>query len=239
MFPLSSEIERADAVNLVLFDVDMTLLDSGGAGSCAMEDAMDGCGGGRGAFETVEFAGRTDRLILLDALACSAEPGRPTLARLRQEYLRCLARNLARPDSRAAALPGASALLLRLLREDVMVGLLTGNWREGAWLKLARCGLDGFFRFGAFAEDGPERADLVPVALQRAAEHYGRRPDGECWVVGDTPHDIACGLAHGLRTMGVATGPYGPEVLRESGAAEVVAGLEDTEALADVLTGRG
>ena len=224
---------------LVLFDVDMTLLDSGGAGSCAMEDAMDACGGGRGAFGKVEFAGRTDRLILLDALACVTAPSPPTLQRLREEYLRCLARNLTSPHSGARALPGAAELLQRLAgEEDVVSGILTGNWREGAWLKLARVGLDGYFRFGAFAEDGPQRRDLVPVALRRAAAYAGREPDGGCWVVGDTPHDIACGRAHGLSTLGVATGPYDEAALAGSGASAVVAGLSDVHRLLSILLRR-
>lgn len=226
-------------MTLVLFDVDMTLLDSGGAGSCAMEDAMDACGGGRGAFAMVEFAGRTDRLILLDALACVTAPSPPDLQLLREEYLRCLARNLSAPDSGAGALPGAAELLERLGREDdVVSGILTGNWREGAWLKLASCGLDRYFRFGAFAEDGPQREDLVPVALRRAAAYAGREPDGARWVVGDTPHDIACGRAHGLSTLGVATGPYDEATLSHSGASEVVSGLSDTGRLLSILLGR-
>lgn len=221
---------------LVLFDVDMTLVDSGGAGSCAMDDAMDACGGGRGAFEKVEFAGRTDRLILRDALSCVATPSPPRMAHLQAAYLRCLARNLAHPDNRAAAMPGASRLVESLrCREGVLVGLLTGNWREGAWLKLARCGLDHHFRFGAFAEDGGQRSDLVPVALRRAAEYSGVSPDGPCWVVGDTPHDIACGREHNLNTLGVATGPYDMAALRASGATAVIASLSDFEAAAAIL----
>jgi phosphoglycolate phosphatase-like HAD superfamily hydrolase len=124
-------------------------------------------------------------------------------------------------------LPGVGELLAELAaRRDVALGLLTGNWEGGARIKLARFELDRYFAFGAFGEDGVERPELLPVALERAFRATGRRfaPE-EALVVGDSVRDVDCARAHGVPVWGVTTGWTPAERLAAAGADRVVASL--------------
>ena len=134
-------------------------------------------------------------------------------------------------------------------RNDVVSGLLTGNWQSGAMLKLGSVGLDGYFErvngpdsdvLGAFGEDGTTRPDLVPVAFRRFRERTGHTIDASQTVIlGDTPRDIECALVHGVRGIGVATGPYSREELRAANADVVLNDLTEVEAVVHhLLTNR-
>lgn len=229
-------------MELILFDVDLTLLASGGAGVRALDSAMRDIYGVRDAFAGVEFAGRTDRVISEEGLRRNGiEPLPDAVTGLRSAYVRRLAGELTAPGCTARALDGVKSLLDALsARPDVASGLLTGNWMEGAFLKLAACGLDRYFAFGGFAEDGYQRAELVPAALSEAERFTGSSFTPErTWIVGDTPHDVACGRAWGVRTLGVATGPYDRASLEQSGATAVLDDLGDTGAALGTLLGHG
>jgi phosphoglycolate phosphatase-like HAD superfamily hydrolase len=116
-------------------------------------------------------------------------------------------------------------------------GLLTGNLREGARLKLAHVGLWSYFEFGAFADDSSDRNELGPFALRRAKEKTGLDfPPDRVWIIGDTPHDIACAKAIGAKSIGVATGSFLPEDLTACGATRVFRDLSDTQGLLDQLS---
>ncbi len=119
-------------------------------------------------------------------------------------------------------------LLERLAaRDDVLLGLLTGNWRGGARIKLSRFDLGRFFGFGAFGDDAVDRRDLVPVALERAADVAGRRfAPGEVLIVGDSELDVDCARAAGIRSLAVATGHTPLERLRAAGAVWAFPDLE-------------
>jgi phosphoglycolate phosphatase-like HAD superfamily hydrolase len=133
-----------------------------------------------------------------------------------------------------ALLPGVVDLLERLAaRQDVALGLLTGNWQRGARCKLGRFDLNRFFPFGAFGEDGVQRHELPPVALERAARHAGRVfAAGEVLIVGDSTEDVACARAHDVPCLAVATGWTPAERLRGAGARWVV---DDLPAAAQVF----
>lgn len=119
------------------------------------------------------------------------------------------------------------------------MGLLTGNWADGARKKLDHCGLLSYFQFGAFAEDGPEREKLFTPAIRRAEVHTGHEyapPD--VWVIGDTPHDVRCGALAGASTLGVATGPYSEDDLMSAGATAVIESFEcGAEAVSAIFEG--
>jgi len=227
-------------MELILFDIDLTLVLTSGVGRKALNDAVHELFGIEGAFEGVQFAGRTDRSITAEGLSLHGlDSSEPSLLHLRSAFVRRLSGSLSSPDCPIMPLPGAAALLSALGSSGgFAIGLVTGNWREGAWLKLARCGLDGFFRSGAFAEDGMLRRELPPMALSRAraVTGIGFLP-GDCWVVGDTPDDMDCGSACGMRTLGVATGPYGADVLEKAGATAVLPDLKDTAEVLRALAG--
>jgi phosphoglycolate phosphatase-like HAD superfamily hydrolase len=130
-------------------------------------------------------------------------------------------------------LPGVTDLLDRLVADPgVALGLLTGNWRSGAEIKLAPFGLGRYFAFGAFGDDGVDRAELPPVAMARAAAATGAAfAPADVLIVGDSPEDVACARAHGLCCLGVATGWTPAADLTAAGAAWVAADLPAAERL--------
>jgi len=194
---------------LVLFDIDGTLLQTLGAGIRGMNAAFGRLHGRPDALDDIAIAGRTDLSIVSDAFAKIGLPSDTArVIALRDAYFDQLGTELARPvDGFFGVLPGVPALLDTLeTRDDVAVGLLTGNFVRGAEIKLGHFDLWRRFSFGAFGDDHLDRRDLVPVAVRHATA-MGISP-GSVIVIGDTPLDIACAHAHGAMALAVATGPY-------------------------------
>jgi phosphoglycolate phosphatase len=201
---------------LLLWDIDGTLISTGAAGHRAIEMATAQRFGGTGDLDGVEIAGRTDTGIAHQILAKYGEPITDESMRTFLDlYLKLLAQEL--PRSQGQVLPGVLELLTRAeSRPDTALGLLTGNLRRGARLKLEHYGLWHFFAFGAFADDHHDRNELGTFALTRAHEGTGQKfVSEEVDVIGDTGHDIACGKAFGARTIAVATGSWPREQLAE------------------------
>jgi phosphoglycolate phosphatase len=222
---------------VVLFDIDGTLVNAGGAGRRALERALDErCGPHAGRLASLQLDGMTDRLIVREALgllghsfseyACDA-----VLAR----YVALLAHEIKGPGY--GVLPGVEPLLEALVARGVPFGLCTGNIVEGARVKLARGGLDRFFEWGegalgGFAHDGEARERVVAAALARASARAGRALHArEALVVGDTPRDVAAARHVGCPVLGVATGRYDAATLTDCGADFVVASLAEPAAL--------
>jgi phosphoglycolate phosphatase len=212
---------------VVLFDIDGTLLETGGAGRAAMEAAFGEICGRPDACGHFSFGGMTDRAIARQGLEAAGEsPDEARLDALVASYLRHLADALPRHPHRV--LPGVPPLLAALaVREDVALGLGTGNVREGAFAKLRHAAIDAPFRFGGFGCDAEDRAELLRVGAERGAAMTGR-PREACRVVviGDTPRDVAAAHAIGAEIVAVATGGYDVEALRATGAARVLPDLE-------------
>ncbi len=169
-----------------------------------------------GSLEDIDFAGRTDRWIVQRALAkFGIDPTEANAARYLEAYLACLPGELAAATVRP--LPGVPSLLEALAADRAVAqGLLTGNIRRGAEVKLGHIGLWRHFPFGAFADDSALRNELGPHALRRAREHLGAEVDlRRAWIIGDTPHDVECARVAGLRAMAVATGLYTAAQLAE------------------------
>jgi phosphoglycolate phosphatase len=226
---------------LVLWDVDYTLLSSGGLGDqlyAAVFREMFG----RDLLVVAPKAGRTDRAILIDTLALAgvAEPRAQV-----DEFLAGLARRVAAVDGSAnaevRALPGAAAAIAALAAAGARQSVLTGNIRPLAALKLTRAGLGEHLDLdvGAYGDVHEVRAELVPVARRAARAAYGSDFDGAATVlVGDTPLDVAAALATGARAVGVATGSFGAADLVAAGAHVVLPDLTDTPAVLAAVTGR-
>jgi phosphoglycolate phosphatase-like HAD superfamily hydrolase len=216
------------AAKLWLFDIDGTLVDTGGAGMRALQEAAVECFGAEG--PPLDLAGSTDLGVLAGILAhFDLEHVADEEERFFASYLQRLEWNLAHGGYSGRVLPGAIDLLEKLeQREDVALGLLTGNIAAGAGAKMRHYGLARHFRFGAYGCDHADRNLLGPVALERAAQHAGRTfsPD-ETLVIGDTPKDVACAKAMGARCLAVATGKFSAEQLRACAADMVVSGLDD------------
>lgn len=225
--------------NLVLFDIDGTLVLTGGAGVRAMTRTVEAVAGHPAALEGIPVAGRTDWFILQDAMERLGMELTPELfQQLRDQYVVILREEIELPGRGAkGAMPGVRGLLDRLqARDDVWLGLLTGNVVAAAQLKLEYFDLWRYFRCGAFGDDAADRNALVPVAVERARRKGLPEiaPD-RVFVVGDTPHDIACARAAGAVPVGVATGGYTVGQLRESGAEIVFDDLTDSEAFIALL----
>ncbi len=216
---------------VVLFDIDGTLLLSGGAGGRAMARAFEDLFSIPDAFSKIPFSGRTDASILSDAIAAHGIPVHSAgVASFRPAYLSHLQTELRQPGPGKGVMPGVRSLLATLSeRDDVYVALLTGNFEEGARLKLEYFDLWHYFPCGAFGDDAPERNSLLPHALARIEACGGPVvPPSAAIVVGDTPLDVACAAASGARSLAVATGGYGADALRQAGADVVLENLGDT-----------
>jgi phosphoglycolate phosphatase-like HAD superfamily hydrolase len=194
---------------LLLWDIDGTLIASGHAGMHALQTGLRNAFGLDGALDDIDFAGRTDRWIARRIFAKFSLPDtEESFTRLIDGYLAALPAALCNP--RARVLPGVRALLATAAaRPDLAQGLLTGNLRRGAQTKLGHHGLWDFFPFGGFADDAELRNDISPHALRRAQDHTRTTFDpARVWVIGDTPHDIACARVIGARALAVATGSH-------------------------------
>ncbi len=219
---------------VVLFDIDNTLLYSGGAGSFAMNMAFNELFGIADGFARVEFSGRTDLFILESGLAEHGIAGgvEKHLAAFTSRYYALLPEALAQRDGHL--MPGFPELLSALRDAGVSLGLATGNFSRGAALKLEYYGIADFFAGGGFGEVSRDRADVVAAAIRNVAD--GAAPS-DVLVVGDTPHDITSALANGVVGVGVATGTFTVEELRDSGTSRVYRDFADWQAVARDLAG--
>lgn len=217
---------------LVLFDIDGTLVLTGRAGVRALDRALADVFGRDGLLAGITVAGRTDRAIITDALRrVDATAADHVFVDVRDRYCRYLADEVhVETPHPKLVLPGVAAALEHLApletRGDVAVGLLTGNFRQGAEIKLGYFDLWRRFAFGAFGDLHVDRRDLVPLAIDAAARAgAGTFVAEQLVIVGDTPADVDCAHAHGARAIGVATGNYSVEQLVATGADSVVPDL--------------
>lgn len=212
---------------LYLFDIDGTLVDTGGAGMASLHEATREVFGQDG--PPLDLAGSTDLGIIAAIHAhFDIEPTTERIAAYFEIYHNRLKWNLTDGGFPGRVLGGVTVLLDELSsRTGTTLGLLTGNTAGGADLKMRHYGLSGHFAFGAFGCDHADRNLLGPVALGRAAAHAGRSFTAEeTLVIGDTPKDIACAHAMGVRCLAVATGQFSAEALRAHGADQVVESLD-------------
>jgi phosphoglycolate phosphatase-like HAD superfamily hydrolase len=224
------------ARHLLLFDIDGTLIVSGGAGENALKDAMRERFGVEEDLAGITLAGATDALIARKLLAKHDLPDTPeNTTGLLDSYLHHLAGRM--PRHNGTLLPGIVALLERLKdRPDCVLALLTGNLARGAEIKLSHYGVWHYFGFGAFADDHHDRNELGPFARARAHEHHGEDfPPERIFVIGDTPKDIECGRAIGAKTVAIATGQYSVTELAAHAPDHLFTDLGDTDAVLGAL----
>ncbi len=230
---------------LLMFDVDLTLVDAAGAGQVAMLTAgHEVCGEGF-TFQGVSFGGRLDPLIFADAtVGCdyTEAEGVQRHDAFRSAYIRDFEQLLARNGRSIKPLPGIPELLdtLRIRAQDegdVMLGLLTGNYAQTAKLKIEAAGLRrDWFTLGCFGDEADSRPGLTELAMQRYAEQTGTPAQpGRVVIIGDTQHDVACAKAHGCTAFAVATGRLSADELRDAGADIVVDDLSDPTPLFDLI----
>lgn len=229
------------SMQLILFDIDGTLLRGGPRLRRWFGSALEEVFQDRGDLEGYSFAGKTDPQIvseLMTAAGFSATRVETGLPLVKRSYLERLRRQLRAED--LELLPGVLDLLSHLAADaDVTIGLLTGNWETGARLKLSCVGLDHFFAFGAYGDGHKSRMSLPPVALERAAVAAGKQfSPKETLLVGDSPLDVECARAHGLRSAAVATGYASQDELQASGADWVLPHLGEAHRIHPVFSPR-
>ena len=230
-------------MHLVLFDIDGTILWTDGVGRRAIHRALTEVFGGTGP-ESYWFDGKTDRQIVRDLMRLEGHADAHIDERmddLLERYLRYLERELSIAEQRPRLYDGVVPLLDALeARDDVVFGLLTGNFEGGARVKLRAVGLDpDRFTVNAFGSDAEHRPALPAIARKRANERLGLELPGEAVVViGDTPADVECGRGIGARAIAVATGRYSVEELASHAPAAVFADLTDTEAVVRAIMGK-
>ena len=220
----------------MLFDIDGTILWSDGAGRRAVFQSLEEHFGKSGPGEH-RFDGKTDPQIVRELMRHAGVADADIDARLDEvldRYLALLHDELAGGDHGRHVFPGVRELLDALeSRDDVVVGLLTGNIHQGAHAKLSAVGIDPErFAVGAFGSDHHHRPELPEIARGRAERMLGHPVSGrDVVVIGDTPADVECGVSIGARAIGVATGRYSVDELRACGAAAVFPDLTDTAAV--------
>lgn len=200
---------------LFAWDIDGTLLSTGGAGKTALNRAFLQLYGVESAFDKVIFHGRTDSGIIAETFKLAGLSFTPQMIEdLKARYFPCLEDNLQSSRHVMTRFPGVQDSL-DLAKEFGHMGILTGNWEGGAKRKLAAAGYDCDFVVGAYGEDSPDRDDLVPILCERARE--GGLDFEQVVVIGDTPADIACARAGGALAVAVATGWHSYEELKIAG----------------------
>lgn len=207
-------------IRAVLFDIDGTLLVTGGAGAVAWQRAFEELHGVEADIAEHTDAGMTDPEIA--AIVFREVIGREGSQEERAKAIGCYLKHL--PDAVAGSngyrvMPGVEGLLPRLIEQGVLLGLVTGNIEAAAHIKLARGRLNRFFGFGGYGSDSADRTEVTKAALARGAlVSGGALTDGCCIAVGDTPRDVDAGHGAGIEVVGVATGSYSVDALRDAGA---------------------
>lgn len=222
-------MSEAGAIRAVLFDIDGTLLVTGGAGGVAWQRAFEELHGVEADIAEHTDAGMTDPEIA--AIIFREVIGREGSQEERAKAIGCYLKHL--PDAVTESdgyrvMPGVEALLPRLIEDGVLLGLVTGNIEAAAHIKLARGHLNRFFSFGGYGSDSADRTAVTKAALSRGAlVSGGTDGDGACIAVGDTPRDVKAGHGAGIKVVGVATGSYEVATLRAAGADWALESVED------------
>jgi phosphoglycolate phosphatase-like HAD superfamily hydrolase len=213
-------VSEAADIRAVLLDIDGTLLVTGGAGGIAWQRGFEQLYGVEANVAEHTDAGMTDPEIA--AIVFREVIGREGTAEERAKAIGCYLKHL--PDAVAESdgyrvMPGIEELLDRLIDAGVLLGLVTGNIEAAAHIKLARAHLNRFFSFGGYGSDSADRTEVTEAALRRGElVSGGALQNGACIAVGDTPRDVKAGHGAGIKVVGVATGSYSVEELRDANA---------------------
>jgi phosphoglycolate phosphatase-like HAD superfamily hydrolase len=233
-------VDDTEGAKLVLWDIDHTLIETRGVGGCLARAAFEQITG-KQPEEMAEATGNTERVILAETLRThDIEPTDAYQERYALALPEQYRQHIDALKQTGRAIPGAAEAVAALHRvPGIIQTVLTGNYRAVAAIKLTAFDLDDLLdlEVGAYADDGADRAALVPVAQQRAGEKYRRRfTRANTIVIGDTTHDVAAAHAGGADVIAVANGNHDLEQLRAAGADTVLEDLTDTAALVAAVT---
>jgi len=213
---------------VVLFDVDETLVHTGGSGARSWKAAFDTLYGIPADIGEHSSAGETDPQVARATFNAilGREPSDDELSRLYAQYLLHLATDI-RVAEGYRVLPGAEEVLLRLGEAGVILGLVSGAMEGAARTKLVPADLNRYFVFGAYGSDSPDRTELTRLAIEKATRLHDQLAPSQVYVVGDTPHDMKATNISGAVSVGVASGHYSVAELKTAGGAHVLRTLEE------------
>lgn len=218
---------------LLLWDIDGTICSSAAdkaSWRCFAREEL-----GREISWSDRYPGTTDGFICEEIIKeTGLEPTPENISRFREGYLSRLKEEI--KNQSYIVHPGVRELL-QAVNELFSIALLTGNWEQGARIKLARGGFSELFPVGAFSDDSNRRDELGPIALERAGEFFSREFNS-VWIIGDTIHDIRCARACGARALSVATGNYSLDALAAEKPDYIVKDLSDVPAIVEILSGK-
>jgi len=210
----------SDSARAVLFDIDGTILVTGGAGGVAWQRGFEELYGVEADIAEHTDAGMTDPEIV--KIVFREVIGREGSAEERAKAIGCYLKHLSDTVAESSGyrvMPGIEDLLDRLIDAGHLLGLVTGNIEAAAHIKLARAGLNRFFSFGGYGSDSADRTEVTKAALRRGElVSGGTLAGGACIAVGDTPRDVKAGHGAGIKVVGVATGSYSVDQLAQAGA---------------------
>jgi len=220
---------------LILYDIDGTLVSTGGAGTRSMNYAFHKLFGIEDAFRHIPMAGKTDFQIMREGLKAHGLPYRDgNVKKMINGYIEFLQTEINNPQKHL--MPGIIESLELFQEMGMPLGLLTGNLEQGAAIKLGAFGINDYFLAGAFGSDDEDRDKLLPVAIKKFAGKGYIFDAADCIVIGDTPRDVQCAKVHGARCIAVATGPYSKAELLTTDADIVLDSLEQTGLYMNFIT---
>lgn len=222
---------------LCLFDVDKTLLLGTASHRKAFHRAFQEIFGIQTSVDVINHQGLTDLQIVIRVLKKNGFNEGEIKSKLK-ECEQFIVNEFKKEvkNENIVALPGAKELLEELSKRKVLLGTVTGNLEPIGWSKLEKAGLKKYFKFGAFGSDALERRELVKIALKKAENIFRVKCDSrDTFLFGDTPRDIDAGKNANVITIGVATGKYSMEELKEAGADFVLENLKDTKRILGII----
>jgi phosphoglycolate phosphatase len=213
---------------VVLFDVDETLVHTGGSGARSWTVAFDKLYGIAADIGQHTSAGETDPVVARETFIAvlGRDPSDDELDRIYAQYLLNLADDIVVSEG-YRMLPGADVCLGKLGEAGVLLGLVSGAMEGAARTKLIPANLNRFFLFGAYGSDSPDRAELTGIAIEKASRLHAGLTPAQVFVVGDTPRDIDAARKEGAVSVGVATGKYSVTELSDAGADHVLSSLTE------------
>jgi len=226
-------------MKLLLFDIDGTLISSGGAATKAVNRAFEKIYGVRNAMEGIRADGKTDPLILREMFnsVFKRDSSEGEADNIYREYIGFLSEELVNAKNFTVMIGIPELLSFFSERSDIKLGIATGNIEQGAWIKLRHSGLDSYFNFGAFGSDSEQREMIIRIAIERGERLYNERKGYEkVIVIGDTPQDIIHGRLAGAEVLAVSTGSYSKVELEYFNPHYLIEDFKDTDSAIKILT---
>lgn len=223
---------------LILFDIDKTLITNATGHKAAFSKAVKEVYGIDTTVEIINYNGMTDPMIIIGVLK-KVGLKEPEIMLKIKDCMKAMADHFEKlkDNDQMEILDGVPELLKELDKRIFLIGLVTGNLEPIAWGKMKRFKINQYFKLGGFASDNSNRTELVKIAIKRAEENYNFKFDNNVFLFGDTPQDVNAGNEAGIITVGVATGIYSMEELKEAGASFAIDNLKNIKRILTIIKG--